>query len=210
MNGKPPYYITVYLLPLYMEFFIYYYLSLLKDKNMNLIYPYASIKKVKELIALLEPYAVDWSDWTKSGACILNQKEITIIQNYLLTGSHSVSSVELNLTIATSASILRKTKMRLKWNLPQFQAWQTERMLEELGLIKYESELDRFLNSPLIFLPMPQQLKIKLGFSDLDTIGELLSKYSEGQIKRFWFFDAKNFKEFKVLLEKNNCLHLLR
>ncbi len=177
---------------------------------MDYCYPKTSIKRVKELIALLEPYSTAWSEWIESGACFLSQREIIIIQNYLLTGSHFKSGSEFNISIITAASILNKSKLQLSWNYGKFLGWLTERLLERHGIITYESELDRFLNSPLIFVLIPWQLKVKLGYLCESTIGDILTKYSEDKIKRFWFLDKKSFKEFKTVLQQNNCLHLLR
>lgn len=169
-----------------------------------------STKKVEELIAALDPYADTWSEWIESGACFLNSKEITVISNYVLTGTHQLSGSELRITPETAASILKKAKMRLKWGLPKYKEWLTERLLESHQIIKYESEQDRFLNSPLAFLSLPPMLKTRLNSICEDTMNDILTKYSEKEMQCLRSFGKKNITEFKNVLKANNCLHLLR
>lgn len=169
-----------------------------------------STRKLKELLAILDPYAELWHEWKVSGACFLTEQEIIIIQNYLLTGSHFPSADQLNISPITAAIILNKSKLRLKWNYPVFQGWITERLLEAHGIIVYETELDWFLHSPFAYLPMPLQLKRKLNVLLPETMSELLIKYSEKDLKRCRCIGDKTIDEFKIYLIKNHCLHLLK
>lgn len=177
---------------------------------MNYTTTLISTKKVEELIAALDPYADTWSEWIESGACFLNSKEITIISNYLLTGSHHISSTELNITTEAAASILKKAKRRLQWDSFKYKEWLTERLLEKHQIIKYETEQDRFLNSPLAFLSLPSTLKARLNYTCEETMNDILTKYSEKDMLRFRSFGKKNMEEFKKVLKANDCLHLLR
>lgn len=68
-----------------------------------------SIKKVKELLGVLDPYAELWHEWKVSGACFPTEQEIVIIQTYLLTGSHFTSANQLGISPGTAASILNKS-----------------------------------------------------------------------------------------------------
>lgn len=169
-----------------------------------------SIKKVKELLGVLDPYAEFWHEWKVSGACFLTEQQILIIQNYLLTGSHFSSANELNISPVTAASILNRSIFRLKWNYPVFQGWLTERLLEAHGIIVYETEQDRFLHSPFVYLPMPLQLKRKLNILFPQTMSELLAKYSERDLRKYRCIGEKTIAELKIYLRKNDCLHLLK
>ncbi len=172
--------------------------------------PITSIKKIKELLAVLDPYAESWQEWTASGACFLSKQEITIIQNYILTGSHFPSAEELNISPITAASILNKAKWRLKWCYPKFQRWITERLLEDHGIITYQTESDRFLNSPFEYLEMPLELKRKLSILFSETMGELLQTNTETDLKRYKCIGERTIEDFKNYLEKNECRHLLK
>ena len=167
-------------------------------------------KKLKELSETLVPYSVLWSEWIESGACFLNQKEITVIKNYLLTGSHTSSSVELGITYGRAAIILKKVNRRLKWNYKNYQGWLTERLLEQHGIITYSCKLERFLNTPMPYSNIPYNLKTKLSCLSKDTMGGLLNSYSLKDMKRFRNFGNKTLNDFKEVLKENNCLHLLR
>lgn len=166
-------------------------------------------KKLSELTKCLEPYAELWYEWTTSGATFLSKKEITVIENYLLTGSHVKSANILSISPTTSANIQNKSMRRLKWNYKKFQGWQTERLLEQHGIITYSSDLDRFLNSPYQYLPICYKIKTTLGFLDGETINEILTRYSENKINR-WPFYPRHMNEFKEILREHECLHLLK
>lgn len=172
--------------------------------------PTTSIKKIKELLAVLDPYAESWQEWTASGACFLSEQKITIIQNYLLSNSHFSSAIELNISPVTAASILNKAKWRLKWCYPKFQGWFTERLLEDHGIISYETELDRFLNSPFAYLEMPLELKRKLNILFSETMGEVLQTHTEFDLRTFKCIGEKTIEDFKNYLERNGCLYLLK
>ncbi|MDQ3192195.1 MAG: hypothetical protein M3Q58_11440 [Bacteroidota bacterium] len=167
-------------------------------------------KKVKELMEALEPYSALWPEWIESGACFLTQKEIVIIENYLRTGSHSASSLELNLSTGRAASILVKVKRRLCWNLKNYQGWLTERLLEQHGIITYTSEVDRFLNVPISNTNIPYRLKMKLSHLCNDTMGELLSNHTLEEMKGYRCFGNQTIYDLKETLKANNCLQLLR
>lgn len=169
-----------------------------------------SIKKVKELLSVLDPYAEFWHEWKVSGACFLTEQEILIIQTYLLTGSHFTAANQLGISPVTAASILNKSILRLKWNYPLFQGWITEQLLEVHGIIVYETEQERFLYSPFAYLPMPLLLKRKLNVLNSETMSELLHNHSEADLKRCRCIGDKMISEFKFFLRKNQCLHLLK
>ena len=71
-----------------------------------------SASKIKVLIAVLEPYAPVWQEWTESGACTLNEKEIRILQNYLVSGSHLTSCKEFNMSELNAADMLDQIQLR--------------------------------------------------------------------------------------------------
>lgn len=167
-------------------------------------------EKVKELIAILDPYANLWGEWISSGACFLSPDEIKIIQNFLLTGSHYESSKELNISLVTAVSRLNKIKRRLLWYQPKYQRWLTERLLVHHGIITYTSKLDYFLNSPFQFLPMPLNLKKKLSLFIVETMKELLDNYSEEDLRKYRSVGDKIIENLKEYLSENKCLHLLR
>lgn len=169
-----------------------------------------SIKKVKELLSVLDPYAEFWHEWKVSGACFLTEQEIIIIQNYLITGSHFTSANQLSISPVTAASILNKSILRLRWSYPVFQSWITEQLLEAHGIIVYETERERFLHSPFAYLPMPLPLKRKLNMLNPETMSELLIKHSEADLKRCRCIGDKTISELKIYLIKNHCLYLLK
>lgn len=168
------------------------------------------IQKVKELIAILDPYADLWDEWTSSGACFLTYDDIRIIQNFLLTGSHYSSVEELDISLVTAVSRLNKIKLRLQWYRPKYNLWLTERLLTQSGIITYSSPLDYFLNSPFEFLKMPLPLKNKLRFCMAETMQELLDNHSEEDLLRYRTVGTKTIHDFKNYLIYNNCLHLFR
>lgn len=90
---------------------------------MEPVYPKSSIPKLKELIAVLEPYAPVWQEWTKSDECFLNEKEIKVILNYLMTGSHLKSASELNISILDAINTINKAKLRLCVYADKFEGW---------------------------------------------------------------------------------------
>lgn len=169
-----------------------------------------STSKIKGLIAVLEPYAPVWQEWTESGACTLNEKEIRILQNYLVSGSHLPSCKEFNMSELNAADTLDQIQLRLHWGSRKFKAWLTERMLEEQGIITYKSPVDRFLNSPLQFLPISYDLKIRLRYLMKYTMAEILTHYTENKLRAHWSADEKLICDLKEVLYQNNCLHLLR
>lgn len=166
-------------------------------------------KKKRELIDALAPYSDMWEEWIESGACFLNEKELMIIRNYLSSGSFQGVSEELNITQGTAATILKKSKQRLRWSYSKYQAWMTERLLEDHQIINYSSDVDRFLNSPLAHLKISHDLKNRLSLLGKQTIQEILSSYSVKDLMRFRLIGAKVINDFEELLKENNCLHLL-
>jgi hypothetical protein len=172
-------------------------------------YPKSSIKGIKTLITILEPYSSLWSEWVKSGACFLSEKEITVIMSYLISGSHYVSCFKLEISPATARGILNRSKRCLCLELNKYQLWLTVRLLEQHGIIVYESELDRFLYSPLLFLPIPPRLKRKLCFLSKTAMSEILDNYTEKSMSSLKLLDRKSIQEFKMILSQYNCLHLL-
>jgi hypothetical protein len=167
-------------------------------------------KKCKALYNAVEPYSFLWNEWIISGACFLNHKEITVIENYLHQSSHYDAAKKLNITTGTAANILNKGMLRLKWNYKKFQGWQTEKLLEEHGIITYTSEQDRFLNAPYQYISISYNLKIHLGFTNGETMQAILDNYSEAYLKRCCMFSPLLMKELKDELKRNNILHLLK
>ena len=192
----------LYLLVLNLKFILYLPHKTLKVK------PKITHPKTKEFIDLISLYSTDWNEWVISGACILKEKEIIIVNNFLLTGTHLASCIELNITISSASNIFVRSKRRLKFHYPKFQRWVTERYLEKWGIITYISDSHRFLNSPLEDLPIKNQLKNILQNLCVETMGELLSAYTEIELKRIRGFGNTRSNEFKLLLKENNCLHL--
>lgn len=176
----------------------------------SLHYSKSSIDKIKDLITVLEPYSLLWKEWIKSGACFLSEKEITVIMNYLISGAHDVSCLKLEISPSTARNILNRTKRRLRSEINKYQLWVTVRSFEEHGIIVYESELERFLHSPLIFLHIPAKLKQKLCSLSKITMNEILDSYSEENMISLKLLDRKSIKEFKMILKQYNCLHLFK
>lgn len=166
--------------------------------------------KAREFADLMSLYSEYWNEWIINGACIFNKKEIIIITNFHLTGTHRASCIELSITVSSASNIFVRSKRRLKFHYPKFQRWITERFLEKWGIITYASNEDRFLNSPLENLPIKQELKNTLRNVCVETMAELLSAYSEIELKRIRGFGNKRLMEFKLLLTENYCLHLLK
>lgn len=177
---------------------------------MNFVTQKKPAKTVRALLLVIKPYSASWHEWIESGACFLNPKEIMIINNYLVTGSHHGASIELGITEGAASSILRKAKRRLQWGYPKYQQWLTEILLENHEIITYESEQDKFLNSPLSFLSIPNPLKAKFSLLAENTMNEILTNYSEKDLYRFRSFGKKNMEEFKNVLKGNNCLQFLK
>src|ERR1700741_2300880 len=167
-------------------------------------------KKVKELTALLKPYMPVWNEWAESGACFLSKKEIRVLQNYLMTGSHTASALEFNMSALNAAAMLNRIMFRLNLNSPKFQNWLTERLLEKHGIIVYESARDKFLSTPLAFLVIQPDLKLQLSYLQEYTMKDILKNYTESKLKINWLFSAEKINELKKLLGENNCLDLLR
>lgn len=170
----------------------------------------STLKNIKELIAILEPYAPVWQEWKESGACILSKQEIALLQNYLATGSHLNSCLEFGISISNATDMLNRIKLMLCWDSLKLGSWLTERMLEKQGIITYESQQDKFLNSPLIFLHMPYDLKIRLRYLSEYTMGDILAKYTEIKLRAHWSLTDELVNELKELLKQNNCLSLLK
>ena len=177
---------------------------------MEFTFPASSVKNIKELIAILAPYAPVWHEWIESGACILSKQEIRVLQNYLRTGSHLTSSRELDIPALSASVMLSRIKLRLCWNAPKFESWLTERLLEKHGIIRYASEQDKFLRSPLIFLPIPFELKQQLRYLAESTMGDILSKHTESKLRNHWSLNEEIINNLKEVLQQNKCLHLLR
>ncbi len=98
-----------------------------KNLNMEQTLPETSIKRIKELLAILDPYALNWKEWTRSESCFLSSLEIKILQNYLLTGSNQQSSIEFNIPESTAASMLNKVERKLRTDFIKFENWLRER-----------------------------------------------------------------------------------
>ncbi|MCD6066951.1 MAG: hypothetical protein K0S33_1777 [Bacteroidetes bacterium] len=177
---------------------------------MEFHHPPDAIKKVKELIAVIEPYAPHWREWTGSGASFLSPSEILILQNYLQHGTHDVSHTELKLSLPTIEFIMQLSVSRLHRNQHLFRKWLTERLLEEHGVIRYESAQYRFLHSPLGFLNIPYELKFELRLLRESCIADILNKYTEAMLSEQWFMTSGGMKQFKRILRKYKCVHLLR
>jgi hypothetical protein len=168
------------------------------------------LEQVKDLIAILDPYAELWQEWINTDACFLSDEEIKIIQNFLLFSSHYPSVIELNISLATAKEKLKRIKRRLKWNYPLYQKWVTERMLLNSGILNYHSKEDYLLNSPIEFIPMSATLRKRLNVFSVSTLNELLSNYTENDLRKIRLFGEKTITEFKHLLIEYNCSHLLR
>ena len=82
-----------------------------------------TIENIRELLALLDPYANTWQAWTQSEECFLSVHEIRIIQNYLLSGSHAQSALEFNIPQSVADIILNRAKQLLQTNFPVFENW---------------------------------------------------------------------------------------
>lgn len=177
---------------------------------MEFTFSASSVKNIKELITILAPYAPVWYEWTESGACILSKQEIRVLQNYLRTGSHLTSSREFDIPTLSASVMLSRIKLRLCCNTSKFENWLTERLLEEHGIIRYASEQDKFLHSPLIFLPMPSDLKQQLRYLSEPTMWDVLAKHTESKLRNHWSLNDEIINNLKEVLQQNKCLHLLR
>lgn len=170
-------------------------------------------RPTKETSKFLKEIGLDekfWNEWTASPACFFSSKELTIINGFILTGSHHHASTILSISASRARSSFKRCKWLIKWAYPKFQKWITENLLEEYGVIRYESDTEKFLHSPIEHLPIDLPLKRKVVLLLSGTMHELLLEYSERDIKRVKGWGNKTFKEFKLLLEENNCLDLLK
>lgn len=177
---------------------------------MEFHHPPGSLLKVKELIALLHPYASHWREWTTSGASFLSPSEILIIENYLKSGTHDASVKELRLSLSTIDFVMQLSIARLRRNEHQLRKWLTEKMLEEKGLIHYSSERERFLHSPLVFLNIPYGLKWELKHLRENSMADVLQHYTEEELRECWFMTTKGMKELKRLVKKHKCEGMLK
>jgi hypothetical protein len=169
-----------------------------------------AIKKVKELIAVLDPYANNWHAWIESGACFLSKDEISIVCFFLMTGSHNMASQELNIPVITVSHMLDKISFRLNSNQGLYQRWLTEHQLEQQGIVNYTSQTDRFLNSPLAFLKLPYDLKRRLKYLNEETMAGVLNNYTEKELSESRFFNDKSLRLLKLILKENDCEQLLK
>jgi hypothetical protein len=177
---------------------------------MQFHHPPGSLLKVKELLALLEPFAMHWQEWTSSGASFLSPSEILIIENYLRDGTHDASMKELRLSFATIDFVMQLSISRLRRNHHQFRKWLTEKLLEDAGVISYSSEQARFLHSPLVFLGIPYSLKSELKYLRESCMADVLRHYSEEELRQCWFMTERGIMELKEVLENVGCLGMLK
>jgi hypothetical protein len=177
---------------------------------MQFHHPPGSIIKVKELLAILQPFAAHWYEWTSSGASFLSPSEILIIENYLKSGTHDASMNELHLSFSTVDFVMQLSATRLHRHQHQFHKWLTEKMLEESGVISYPSERAKFLHSPLAFLDIPFSLKSELKHLRESCMEDVLRHYSEEELRGCWFITERGMEELKRELERYECEALLR
>lgn len=173
-------------------------------------YSGSTVKEIKELLAVLEPYAYSWKEWTQSRATFLSPKEILLIESFLETGNHNFSCKALGINPAAAQYLLCNSKLRLHIHRHLFESWLTERLLENHGIIYYVSDVDRFLNSPLQFLPINYELRTNLCRLHKTTIRDLLNTYPLGTISAQWYMTELLLQEFIYLLKEYQCLHLLK
>lgn len=150
-----------------------------------------------------------WNVWTASPACCLNTHELTVIDGFILTGDHYYSAMLLNIPYDNAVQIFYSCKRRIAWSYHVFQKWLTESLLIEQKIINYTSDLEFFLHSPIKDLKIERQLKRKLMMLN-NTIYEVLSEYSETDLKSMKVFGSRETKDFRLLLMENNCLHLFK
>jgi hypothetical protein len=160
----------------------------------------------------LKEIAVDenfWKTWIASPACCLNSQEIIIINGFILTGSHQYACLLLNIPYSSASNTFRNCKKRIAWSYHVFQKWLTEGLLEDQKVISYTTDLEKFLHTPITDLVIEPTLKRKLMILN-DTIFEVLSEYSEKDLKSVRGLGSKKIKGFRLLLIENNCLHFLK
>ena len=149
-----------------------------------------------------------WNAWTASPACCLNSHELIVINGFILTGDHYYSAMLLNIPYDNAIQIFHNCKRRIVWSYHVFQKWLTESLLVEQKIINYTSDLEKFLHTPIKDLKIERELKRKLMLLS-DTVYEVLSEYSEMDLKSARGLGSNRIKGFKLLLKENNCLHLL-
>ena len=171
------------------------------------------LPKTKAFFTLMEEYKSHWEDWTNSSACLLSKKEIIVLKNFFDTGSHDLSCLVLNKNKNLINNYFQNGKWILMSSKSDYLFWVTLMEREKEGKLKYESNIERFLNSPVYFLPIKKELKallILLPYEDYNSIGKILASYSETKLLETRNWGEKRMVELKALLKENNCLHLLR
>ena len=76
-------------------------------------------------------------------------------------------------------------------------------------VINYTPDLEFFLHSPIEKLEIESALKRKLILLR-NTIYEVLSDYSEKDLRDIRGFGEKKIKDFKILLNENSSLHFFK
>lgn len=162
--------------------------------------------RLDKVLALYEGY---WDEWKSTSACFLTEREIKSIESYREYQTHSILASELGVTPSRVSAIYNKALRRLENNHHLYRHWIANKIFTQAGLHEHLEGADQFLMLPLHELKISKKLYMLLA-PEGENLSEILTIYSEAQLKRARGWGKKHLDEFKQLLDEHHCLDRFR
>jgi len=143
-------------------------------------------KALKELQKSFQPYSVLWDQWTKYSLCGLTEEDIYIIQ-VQLSNKFTFTHYDLVMFYNKPDKILQIVQ-KLDSNYSEFQEWATRKFLGWIIQMALRQGVHSFLEKPIIFLNLSNDLKkcvLSFGF---ETLKELVENCNDNDLLGEYYF----------------------
>lgn len=163
-------------------------------------------KQLKALQSLIIPFNVYWEEWSASTFCNLTSFEVSLINLYRIKQDYKWISSRLGISYDQALTHLIKAIRSLKSPETEvlFQKWKDFKHLDP-------RVPENFLDMPLEGLRqlLPYRVFNLLPFFG-STMREALGKVTIKELRSYRNFGKQAELQFRLVLEKHYCLHLLK
>lgn len=159
-----------------------------------------------ELRFSMRPYVMYWNEWSVSNFCNLTSRDVSLINLYRKQPDLELVAEQLGISYDVALSTLSKVVMKLQYSetLNQLQQWKN---YKHLDIKNTEDFLDIHIDG--LRHIFPNRVYNLLSLSG-ETMREVLNKISVKELHKYRNFGIKAERELRAILEKYQCLHLLK
>lgn len=154
-------------------------------------------KALKELQQSLQPYSLLWSKWITYSHCALTETDIYIIQVHLSNDFRFIQH-QVVMFYNKPDKIYEITK-KLNSGYVEFQDWVITKFLATLIKIAVQQGMQSFLEKPIVFLNLSNELKKCLLNFGFETLLEIVEGCNDNDLSGENYF--RNPSVFKNVIE---------